>query len=600
VLDLRDFVDRVKDRIPIETVVGRRVQLSTKSGRLWGLCPFHPEKTPSFSVRPDVGRFHCFGCGKSGDALNFLQEAEGLSFMEALERLAEEAGMELPSFSSAKQDPAKSDRRKKAREALSMARSLYAESLQGPSGAAARKYLGERSLAEETLKAFSVGWAPNESDWLVRALIGKGFDREALSEAGLCLEDSSNKPVDRFRERVMFPVLERGERTVGFGGRFLPGSWADENNRGKYINSPEGPLFPKRRILYGIHLLPDGLRANEDAPIVVTEGYLDVMMLHQAGMRTCVAALGTALTADHARLLRRFDRKVVLLMDADEAGQRATLRGARILVEEGVACEIASLPEGADPADLVARGEEGELFQRIANAEDIIKWRLSSWSRKVGQMGPADKDRVAREMAEWVNSAASPVLAETWSREVCDRLDIGEQAFRALCRQGSSSSLPAPVHHQPSISDSGGTLERNEREIAVAVLLDPSLLSRNQETLQGIQEDLEDSFASRVLAWCLERRAAQEQSGLDEALASFSEPEISLWLSGLRDLPLEEPARALASALEALPENRRKSQRNPQDPLDDEALRGFRRPVRISMKVSDRTTQSTTNPAEKE
>ena len=602
-VDLREFVDSVKDRIPIEGVVGRKVQLSTKSGRMWGLCPFHPEKTASFTVQPDSGRFHCFGCGKSGDVLNFLQESEGLSFIEALERLADEAGFEMPGFSGDRRDPKKSNRLKKAREALAAARVLYSQSLNEPAGAAARDYLLERSLSAEVLETFCVGWAPNEADWLVRALLGKGFSPEVLAEAGLSFNDSAGKPVDRFRERIMFPVLERGARTVGFGGRFLPGSWADENNRGKYINSPEGPLFPKRRILFGIHLLPDGLRDNAEAPIVVTEGYLDVMSLHQAGVKTCLAAQGTALTSDHARLLRRFDRKVVLLMDADEAGQRAAHKGARVLVEEGVACEIASLPDGRDPAAMVASKEEAELLQRIASAEDIIDWRLSSWFRKVGQLGPADKNRVAQEMAEWVNSAVSPVLADTWVRRVCDRLGIGEQAFNALCHSDSNSNPPAPVHHQSSVPESGNTLQRNEREIVAAILLDPSLLSRkrNLEALQGIQEGLTDAFAARLLAWCLESRAESEQSGLDEALASFSDPEISLWLSGLRDLPLEEPARAFVNALEALPQNRRQSIRNSEHPVDDDALRKLQREVQVSMRIGEKTPQqSTTNPAEQE
>lgn len=584
--DLTQTIDAIKERLPIEQVVGQRVQLQRRGNRLWGLCPFHAEKSPSFTVHTEQDFFKCFGCGKGGDIITFVRELDGLDFIEALRLLADQAGVELPERSgNREQDQQRSQQRKEAREALARARVLYAEALAGPSGEGARRYLADRGVSAEVAARFSVGWAPNEQDFLVRELTRAGFAPETLEEAGVALRSQRDgRWADRFRERLMFPVIEAGDRTVGFGGRYLPGSWAAENNRGKYVNSPEGPLFPKRKLLFGIDRLAAGLREAEDLPILVTEGYLDVIMLHQAGIPTAVAALGTAFTEDHARRLRRTGRSVALLLDGDRAGRQAALRAAMILVREGIEVRAVDLPDGQDPADLVAAGETEELRQRVKKAWDIIDWRLSAWSRNMDLGDPQVKAKAARELAQWVQATADPVLAEAWLGRIRDSLGISEDSLRRLLRPDSP---PVMVHSSPASTPSSNSntspaeenLRRNEQQIVEPILVDPSLFPAFHERLAA--ESLSDEQAAAVLKWCFERRNEGEDCGLTDALVAFAAHPAQAWLDELRLRKIPVPRHALERALEALPANRAKVHR-PSGASDDD-LRAFLRPSKWSL-----------------
>lgn len=584
--DLTAAIEAIKERLPVEQIVGARVQLNRRGNRLWGLCPFHAEKTPSFSVMADQNFFKCFGCGKGGDIITFLRELDGLDFIEALRLLADQAGVDLPEKrGQSQEDQGERQRRKQAREALARARRLYHEALLGPAGAGARAYLADRKVDPEMIVSFQLGWAPNENEWLVSRLLKHGYEPEVLDEAGLALRSQRDGSwVDRFRERLMFPVIEAGDRTVGFGGRYLPGSWAAENNRGKYVNSPEGPLFPKRKLLYGIDRLAQGLRQDEKLPILLTEGYLDVIMLHQAGMPTAVAALGTAFSEDNARRLRRTKRPVALLLDGDKAGRQAALRAAMILVREGLEVRAVDMPEDADPADLVASGELQELRERVQKAWDIIDWRLFAWSQNADLGDPQVKSKAARELAQWVQATTDPVLAEAWLRKICDRLGVSEQALRRLLRPTSPSNVPAvagnssPTSQNSKLDPAEENLRLNEREIVEPLLVDPSLFPAYRVQLEA--EKLEDAWASEVLKWCFSQRKEGEDCALDDALVAFATHPAQGWLDALRLRRIANPRFALERALEALPMNRDKVRR-PSGASDDE-LRRFLRPGRWS------------------
>jgi DNA primase len=584
--DLTAAIEAIKERLPVEQIIGARVQLNRRGNRLWGLCPFHAEKTPSFSVMADQNFFKCFGCGKGGDIITFLRELDGLDFIEALRLLADQAGVELPEKrGQTEEDRGERQRRNQAREALARARRLYHEALLGPAGEGARAYLSERKVAPEMLVSFQLGWAPNENDWLVSRLLKHGYEPEVLDEAGLALRSQRDGTwVDRFRERLMFPVIEAGDRTVGFGGRYLPGSWAAENNRGKYVNSPEGPLFPKRKLLYGIDRLAQGLREDEELPILLTEGYLDVIMLHQAGMPTAVAALGTAFSEDNARRLRRTKRPIALLLDGDQAGRQASLRAAMILVREGLEVRAVDMPDGSDPADLVASGEVQELRERVHKAWDIIDWRLFAWSQNADLGDPQVKSKAARELAQWVQATTDPVLAEAWLRRICDRLGISEQALRRLLRPASPSNVravassPSPTSQNSNLDPAEENLRLNEREIVEPLLVDPSLFPAYRAQLEA--ENLADAWASEVLKWCFSQRKEGEDCALDDALVAFASHPAQGWLDALRLRRIANPRFALERALEALPMNRDKVRR-PSGASDDE-LRRFLRPGRWS------------------
>ena len=586
--ELDTFIDALKERVPIETVVAQKVQLTRKGNLYWGLCPFHAEKTPSFTVTPSRNRFKCYGCNQGGDAITFVRETEGLEFFEALRVLADMAGMQMPQkFRGGR--PEERGEREMAREALQWARQFFVQHLTTPDGAAAREYLLDRNIPESSWQDFGIGWAPRGRQELLAFLRQKKIEDKAMLAAGLAIEDERTRQLKaRFWERLMFPVADAGNRTLGFGGRYLPGSFAEEKQLGKYVNSPEGPLFPKRRLLYGIEKLQQGLRDRPEAAVVVTEGYLDVIQLQRAGLGPVIAALGTAFTEDHARRLARTERRIVLLLDPDVAGRKAAARAARLLVAEGVDVRVAELPEGHDPADMVAEGRVEELSSAIDDSWDILRWRLETWSQKEDLSVPAVVHKAASEMAEWIATTPSPVVAEAWANQVQQVLGVSQGALGKLVSPGSPAPVgptgggayPESQESQSSISPQE-VLRRNEREVIAAVLHDPSAYPRFRRELDTLE--LQDSVARSVLSWCRKQRESGQGFDLASALLAFRDQEPSQWLDRVRLTRPNDPCLALERALDALPGNREQASAATPDPkVDAEQLRSFLRRISIS------------------
>jgi len=578
--ELNTFLDDLKERIPIESVVGQKVQLTRKGNRYWGLCPFHAEKTPSFTVNPGRNSFKCFGCGQGGDAITFVRETEGLEFFEALRVLADMAGMPMPQkFQGGR--PEERTEREEAREALQWARKFFSDTLLTPDGEGARQYLLDRCIPESSWSEFGIGWAPRGRQELLSYLRRNKVSDQGMLTAGLTLEDENTRQMkSRFWERLMFPVLDAGSRTLGFGGRYLPGSFAEEKQMGKYINSPEGPLFPKRRLLYGIEKMSHSLRDFPDAPIIVTEGYLDVIQLHRAGVQPCVAALGTAFTDDHARRLKRTERRVVLLLDPDEAGRKAAAKAARLLVAEGIDVRVAQLPDGHDPADMVAEGRLEELSGFIADSWDILRWRLKTWSQKADLSVPAVVHQAASEMAEWIATTPSPVVAEAWANQAQSALGVSADALRRLTHPKNSAVAGprdgggyAESPQTTSLTNPEEVLRRNEREIIAAILHDPSAYPRFRKELDTIE--LQDSVAQRVLTWCRQQRESEQGFDLVTALIAFQNQEPAAWLDQVRHQRPTDPCLALERSLEVLPGNTEKA-------TDSDDLHSFLRRISIS------------------
>ena len=585
--ELDAFTTQLKDRLPIEAVVQQKVRLTRRGQRYIGLCPFHAEKTPSFNVNATGGFYKCFGCGVSGDIITFVRETEGRDFFDALRVLADMAGMEMPEKFRGGRDKPDRELNEAAREALQVARAFHADALAAPDAEAARAYLRGRGVTPELARAFALGWAPRDRSALVAELQRRKLPDAALEAAGLVLRDEqSGRLKARFWERLMFPVADAGGRTAGFGARYLPGSFAEEKGLGKYVNSPEGPLFPKRRLLYGMDRLQAGCRDQPEAPVIVCEGNLDVVMLHQAGFLTTVAALGTALSEEHARWLRRLERPVVLLMDPDRAGRQAASRAGRLLVAEAVDVRVAELPEGVDPADMIETERAEELRQRVQNARDILDWRLESWSRKADLSVPSVLDQAATEMAEWIRTTPRPVVAEVWARRAQEVLKVSEESLRRLV-QGHRGPAPRPQDESAASLHPSGTpdpetiLRSNEREIVAAILHDPSALSRFRSEAEALE--LSDSPAQGVLAWCLARRQAGEFFDLESCVFAFPEGETAAWLDQVRRMRITQPALVLGRALEALSANRERvrAARPAAEPTEDE-LRSYCRDISIS------------------
>jgi DNA primase len=342
------FLDELKARVGLAAIVGKRVRLIKRGREHLGLCPFHKEKTPSFTVNEDKGFYHCFGCGKHGSVFDFVMETEGLSFPEAVERLAQDAGLALPARDPESQ--ARDQSRGALLPALEAACAFFQRSLRMPEGRSALDYLRGRGLSDDTVARFRLGFAPDRRDALKAALLRDGFAEERLVEAGLLIRPDEGNTYDRFRGRVMFPIQDRRGQVIAFGGRILG------DGEPKYLNSPETPLFHKGFTLYALSRAANA--AREAGTLVVVEGYMDVIALHQAGIANAVAPLGTALTEDQIRLLWRVAPEPILCFDGDAAGQRAAARAldrALPLLRPGYSLRFAFLPSGEDPDSLIRR-----------------------------------------------------------------------------------------------------------------------------------------------------------------------------------------------------------------------------------------------------
>jgi DNA primase len=371
------FLDEIRSRIALGALVGRRVKLTRRGREQVGLCPFHHEKTPSFYVVEDKGFFHCFGCGAHGDAIGFVMRADGLDFIEAVERLAHEAGLAIPQAS--REERQEAQRHKRLLEAVEAACAFYERQLWGPSGRPAREYLQDRGLDGDTIRRFRLGWAPGARAGgagraLADALAG-AFPEALLCEAGLLRRREAGGFVDYFRERVMFPIGDRAGRIVAFGGRVLPGSAPPSAGPPKYLNSPDSPLFAKGRTLYGWAAARAAAARLPEARVIVVEGYMDVIALHRAGFPTAVAPLGTALSEAQLAELWRLSPEPVLCFDGDEAGRRAAMRAtARVLplLQPGRSLRFAWLPTGEDPDSTIRSGGRMAFEQILSAARPLV------------------------------------------------------------------------------------------------------------------------------------------------------------------------------------------------------------------------------------
>lgn len=418
--DSRDAIEEIRHRIGILDIVSEYVAVKRAGKSYKGLCPFHSEKTPSFTVSQEFQTWHCFGCGEHGDAFSFLMKVENLTFAEALERLAKRAGVELERFQHRQ-----TSRKELLGRINSLAAAYYSELLKRTS--AAMDYLHGRGLADETIGQFRLGYAAPEWDGFVQHMTKKDVDPNDAAQAGLIIRNNRGGYYDRFRHRIVFPILDIQERVIGFGGRALG------DGQPKYLNSPETPLFSKTRSLYGLNLARKSIAENGCA--IVVEGYTDVITVHQAGFSNCVATLGTALTLEHIKVLLRYTKKAVLAYDADSAGIAAALRGAALFDEVECDVRIARLPRGNDPDGLLREGRISEFEAAVSEALPIVDYKLTIIRERHDLADPAGRAEMLKE--------AVRVLAEVPTS--IER----ERHIRALARHHpnfESGATPAEQH----------------------------------------------------------------------------------------------------------------------------------------------------------
>lgn len=440
----RDDIEALRERVELADVVSDHTRLQRAGQRLKGLCPFHQEKTPSFTVDPQRGLYHCFGCQAGGDVFTFVQEIEGTTFVEAVEQLARRVGMELHYEDLSPGERRALGERSRLLEVTAAAQRFFRAQLASDAGQVARDYLAERGFDGDDADRFQLGFAPDQWEALSRHLQGQHFAPEEIVRAGVAVRTRRGGLGDRFRGRLVFPVFDVSGEVIGFGGRILPGLDYRGSDPPKYLNTPETPLYRKHRVLYGLNWArPEIVRAGE---ALVCEGYTDVMALHRAGFGTAVATCGTAVGAEHLRLLERYASRVILAFDADEAGGRAAERVFELSRERDLDVRVLVLPPGRDPADLVRAGGSGAVSEQVAAATPIVPFVLRRRLAAHELDTPEGRARAVAAAAPVLAGVADPVLQHEYARrEVADAVGLSlDVVRRAVAQAGADIGGVAP------------------------------------------------------------------------------------------------------------------------------------------------------------
>jgi DNA primase len=443
-----DSVERVRDAIDMVDLVGARTELK-RSGvnRLQGLCPFHDERTPSFGIDPVQKLYHCFGCGVGGDAIDFVKETEGVDFKGAIELLADRYGIQLEVEDEDPKDAERRIARERLYALLDRTAAYYVRVLwEGREAQNARTYLSERGLDEATLRQFRVGYAPSGWSNVMDASLRAGYKNQELYDAGLVTRaKGEGRLYDRFRGRLMFPLADARGRVVGFGARAM-----GESLGAKYINTPESPLFQKRKQVYGADLARAS--AAKAGAVIVTEGYTDVIALAQAGFPNSVCIMGTSLTEEQVRVLRRLAPVAQLALDADNAGQEAMLRAARVARGESLDLRVVQMPEGLDPADLVRVKGRDEVERLLARSQPFVQFNVRRTVAKGDLSTPEGKQRVLDEVAPIMADVGPGIVRDELMRFLSDRLDVPYERVDELLRRAPKQrpAEPAPPRRRPA------------------------------------------------------------------------------------------------------------------------------------------------------
>lgn len=573
-------VDEIKERLDIVEFIGSYIPLH-KAGRTYkALCPFHAEKTPSFVVYPDQGRWHCYGaCNTGGDIITFVQKKENLDFRGALELLARRAGVDLERYGQ----PEKAERLNRLREALSLAAEFYHHQLRHtPAGAAARDYLRSRGLSEETLIAFQLGYAPDSWDAVLGYLRSRGFGPEDLETVGLVVRRDDGGLHDRFRRRIMIPIRDLQGRVIGFGGRILG------EGEPKYLNSPQTPLFDKSSVLFGLDRARSAIQAANQ--VVLVEGYMDVISAHQAGFANVVATMGTAITAEHLQRLSRYTRTFVFALDADVAGIGATVRSLQmarsalavrepVLTADGqvrfearlpVVLKIAALPPGQDPDDILRR-DPAAWAQIIAAAEPLLDFYFAAALRRADRGTAHGKAQLVAELLPAVSELDDPIERRHYIGRLATLVGVTEREIdrelELLTRRRKDVRLPeAPTPSPEPEAEananqvrtgpvaSSETTDRTALHLLAHLLTRPDLLPWLDRELAALQfdpvssEDFTDA-AHRALFDAWQEFLYSGDASLPESFGSDLDPTLH---------PLLNTVQKLGSGLTSLREEQRR------------------------------------------
>ena len=511
------FIDELVQRNPIEDVVGQYVTLRRSGANMFGLCPFHGEKTASFSVAPDKGIYYCFGCHKGGGVINFQMEVEGLSYPDAVRALAKRVGMTVP------EDEQYQSRYRQQERLWALhkeAARFFHSQLYAPIGKAALEYALGRGMPKSTLTTFGIGYAPDSWDMLVKAMRAKGYTDQELKDSGLVTVSQKNGNLfDRFRDRLMFPIIDVRGNVIGFGGRIMK----KDDKAAKYLNSPETLIFNKRKNLFALNLA----KKSKLGYLILVEGYMDAIALHQYGFDCAVASLGTALTEDGAALLSRYTDQVVLIYDGDQAGQNATRRAIPILEKAGLQVKVLQMRDAKDPDEFLKKFGADRFKLLLEESSNRVEYQLNAIRKKYDIREDDQKVKYLHECADLISSLSSAVQREVYCGRVAEFAKISPEAMKLEIQnayrrrkkrqekeQEKIDLAPAKAAQPKSRNISYSNLKsaRAEENILAQALREPALLDRARD-LKGAE------FSAELLGRVYEQMVQRHREGMEVSVA---------------------------------------------------------------------------------
>ena len=530
------FLQELTQRNPIESLISGYVQVKRRGRNLVGLCPFHGEKTPSFTVYPENNSFYCFGCGAGGDVITFVKRIENLDYRDAVKFLADRAGMKMPENDV---DDTMSRLRTRILEANREAARFFHASLYSPAGKEALDYFHRRGYSDSTIRRFGLGYATGDFNSLRDALRQKGFKDEELTTAFLCARSRRNNSIyDIFRNRVMIPIIDIRGNVIAFGGRVL------DDSKPKYINTSDTPAFKKTQNLFALNVA----KASAGQQLILCEGYMDVIALHQAGFSNAVAALGTSFTADHARLVARYAKEAILIFDADTAGQKGTQRAIGLLRETGVDIRVVTIPDGKDPDEFIRKNGAERFRVLLERSANDVEYRLIRAGQKYDLSQAGDKVNYLREASEILSELQSPVERDVYAGKLSAQMDVRKDAILQQIqrfatqrrRQQEKKQLGNLVQKAEGLTVQANPEAKTYPRAAAAeeallgmLMLHPDHIRRVREALPP--EKIVTAFNRGVYSWLLERDGAGLSVDLIHMAESYSDSEMGYISRMLRD-----------------------------------------------------------------
>ncbi len=559
-------IEEIKNKLNVLDVVGSYIKLSKTGVNYRGLCPFHNEKGPSFFVSPSRQMWKCFGCGKGGDIFEFIKEIEGVEFGDALRLLANKAGVELK-----RENPQVISERKKLYEICDLACSFFEKQLGNSAfGKEAKEYLLKRGIKEESIKKWRLGYSPDTWQGLSDFLVGRGYAREEIVRAGLAVQsERGNNPYDRFRGRIIFPIFDLNSQVIGFGARIF--KEMDKKETAKYINTPQTLLYDKSNVLYGANYAKVAIRKNNEC--VLTEGYTDAIMCHQAGFENTVAVSGTALTLRHLNLLKRYTDNLLLSFDMDLAGDTATKRGINLAQSQGFNIKVIDTYSGAkDPAEIILENPEN-WSKSVKNARTIMDFYFDSTFAKFNKTNPQEKKEIGRIILPAIKRLQNKIEQSHWVQKLSEKLGVSQEAVLEELKNTKidNTYMQAAEVASPQIGNRNFSIEGRKKLLEDKII---SLVLKDPENLNLIEESHHCLFCDKTknLIETIKKNAGQKEKGLEAVFADIPKDEykdllntlslkaevdygedgpdeIQLCLSQLKDIKLRNKLNELSGAV---------------------------------------------------